>query len=300
MEIHHLKCFMAVAEHQSFTKASSHVHLSQPSLSKIIKNLEEELQVKLFDRTTRQLKLTDAGEIVYDSTLKFTSTFNDLSARLDDLKKLPTGEINIGIPPLIGTLFFPYIAISFGKLYPKVSLKLIELGAKSVTRLVDEEKIDLGIIVLPTNIEKFIVYPFTKDEFVLYVSRKHKLANRDTVSLHELQDEKFVIFSEQFTLHDRVIRECLDAGFNPHISYKSSQWDLIAELVKEDLGVTILPKSIYSKMNQHDIKIVPLVNPTPMWELGIITKKDCYISFAVRKLLSFLEEDQFNLLKQLK
>ncbi|MFJ8244715.1 LysR family transcriptional regulator [Peribacillus asahii] len=299
MEIQQLKCLIAVAEHQSFTKASSHVHLSQPSLSKIIKNLEEELQVTLFDRTTRQLKLTDAGEIVYDSALKLISTLDDLSGRLDDLMHIPSGEIKIGIPPLIGTLFFPSIAIPFRKLHPKISLKLVELGAKRVESLIDEEKIDLGISVLPTNTEKFIVHPFTKDEFVIYVSQHHRLAHRDFVSLHELQDEQFIIFNEQFALHDRIIQECLNAGFSPQITYQSSQWDLIAELVKEGLGITILPKSIYSKINHHTIKMVPLVNPTLMWELGVITKKDCYIPFAAKKLLNFLVNNPVNQLKQL-
>ncbi|MDA6141618.1 LysR family transcriptional regulator, partial [Escherichia coli] len=80
---------------------------SQPALSKIVKKLEEELGVDLFDRSTRKLTLTDAGQVVYNQSQKLVSTLHELHALLDDLRHLPTGEIKIGIPPLIGTIVFP-------------------------------------------------------------------------------------------------------------------------------------------------------------------------------------------------
>ncbi|MFC3884919.1 LysR family transcriptional regulator [Bacillus songklensis] len=294
MDIRDLRHFMEVANQKNFTKASSTIHLSQPALSKAVKRLEEELKVELFDRSTRMLELTDAGKIVYNQGVKVFNTLSDLTALLDDLMNLPTGEIKIGIPPLIGTLFFPFIAKEFHKHYPKVALELVEHGAKQIIATVEEGKVDLGIIVLPADEKKFTVYPFIKEEFVFYTHTSHHLAHRESVSLNELQDEKFILFSNSFTLHDRIIQECRNAGFDPTISYKSSQWDLIIELVAAELGITILPKSIFNKLNHANIKTIPLVNPTPMWELGIITKKDGYNSFAVRKLLEFLTSTEKN------
>lgn len=288
MDIRDLKHFMEVADIKNFTKASSAIHLSQPALSKAVKRLEDELGVELFDRSTRRLELTDAGKIVYNQGEKVFSTLNDLTVLLDDLMNLPTGEIKIGIPPLIGTLFFPFIAKEFHQKYPAISLELVEHGAKHIATFVEEGKVDIGIIVLPANDQKFTVYPFIKEEFVLFTHIHHPLANRDFVSLHELHDENFILFSESFALHDRIIQECLNVGFNPSISYKSSQWDLIIELVAVQLGITILPKSMHNKLHHTTIKTIPLVNPTLMWELGIITKKEAYVSFAARKLLQLL------------
>ncbi len=288
VDIRQLEYFVAVAEQESFTKAAANVHLSQPALSKIVKNLEEELKVELFDRSTRKLKLTDAGEIVYQEALKLTASLTDLTLRLDNLMNSPTGTIRIGIPPLIGTLFFPSIARSFHNQYPKISLELVEFGAKKLVEFVEEEKVDIAIIVLPVNNPKFEIYPFIQEEFAFFCAKTHKFANRTSLSLKELSEEKFILFSKQFTLHDRIIWECVNAGFTPSVPYESSQWDLISELVAEEFGIAILPQSIYSKMNHDKITMVPLVNPTPLWELGFAVKKNSYISFANRKLIDFL------------
>lgn len=290
MELRDLKSFIEVANHKSFTKAASHSYLSQPALSKAVKKLEEELHVTLFDRSTRQLKLTDAGNIVYQQGLKALSALSELTTLLDELMDIAAGEIKVGIPPLIGTLFFPSIARNFNELYPKVSLQLVELGAKRIGDLVEEGQIDLGIIVLPSDQTKFNIYPFIQDEFVLYIHKDHDLAQQHALPLQQLQDEKFILFSHEFTLHDYITEECIAAGFTPTVSYRSSQWDLIIELVASQLGVTILPKSIYYKQNNPNIKIIPLLNSTLMWRLGIITKKGAYHSFAVRELLNFLAD----------
>jgi DNA-binding transcriptional LysR family regulator len=288
MDIRDLKNFMEVADKRNFTKASTAIHLSQPALSKAVKRLEEELGVELFDRSGRELKLTDAGKIVYNQSGKVFSTLQDLTALLDDLMNLPTGEIKIGIPPLIGTLFFPLIARAFHEQYPHVALELVEHGAKEITTAVEEGKVDLGIIVLPADEQKFSVYPFIKEEFVLYLNTDHPLSGRESIFLHELHEEQFILFSNSFALHDRIIQECRSAGFDPAVSYKSSQWDLIMELVSANLGITILPKSIYNKLNHANIKAIPFVEAIPMWELGLITKREGYISFAVKKLLEVL------------
>lgn len=289
MELRDLKSFIEVTDYQSFTKAAIHSYLSQPSLSKAVKKLEEELQVELFDRSTRHLRLTDAGRIVYQQSRKALASLSELHILLDELKNMASGKINMGIPPLIGTLFFPDIARRFYELHPKVSLELVELGAKLIVRMVEEGEIDLGIIVMPVNEEKFNVYPFIQDEFVLYLHEEHKLANKDAVSLYELKDERFILFSEDFILHDYIKQGCRDAGFEPVISYQSSQWDLIIELVSSKLGITLLPKSIYYKQTNSNVKIVPLENSNLLWKLGIITKKGAYHSFALKELLKMLD-----------
>ncbi|PMC37941.1 LysR family transcriptional regulator [Bacillus sp. UMB0899] len=287
MELKDLRYFTEVANYGSFTKAAAGTYISQPTLSKSIKKLEAELKVELFERSTRTLKLTDAGEIVFRQASKILGATDELSILLDDLMNLPTGKIKIGIPPLIGTLFFPEIAKQFNYHYPEVNVELIELGAKRIEHLVDEGVVDVGIIVFPTDTSKFDITPFIKEEFMLYTSTKHHLAEMEEVSIKLLADEHFILFNREFALHELVIKECQKAGFQPNISYESSQWDLIAELVGEELGITLMPKSIYRKMDHRNIRMIKLTSP-PMWELGFITKKDRYQSFAVRTLLEYI------------
>jgi len=288
MDLREIKLFIEVADHMSFTKAAEHSYLSQPSLSKIVKKLEEELQVQLFDRSTRHLKLTDAGRIVYQQGRKALAPLNELNILLDELRNLESGEIRIGIPPLIGTLFFPDIARKFHAKYPKIKLHLVELGAKRIATILEDSQIDLGIIVLPADEEIFNVFPYITDEFVLYIYDEHPLSNRKSVLLSELKEEKFIIFSEDFTLHDFVLKACNEVGFDPIVSYESSQWDLIIELVSSKMGIALLPKSIFYMQNHSNIKIIPLEEPTLLWKLGIITKKDAYQSFSLKQLLNIL------------
>jgi DNA-binding transcriptional LysR family regulator len=288
MELRDLKAFMEVADHKSFTKAASNSYLTQPSLSKTVKKLEEELQVELFDRSTRHLRLTDAGEIVYQQGQKAFATMSQLNVLLDELRDVVSGEIKIGIPPLVGTLIFPEIARDFHNQYPKVTLELVELGARLIEKLVEEGEIDVGVVVLPANETKFNIYPLIKDEFVLYLHEDHELAQRSSVSLSELKEEKFILFSKDFTLYEYIIGVCEEKGFTPDISYQSSQWDLIVELVSFNLGITLLPKSIYNKQTNHNVKVITLENSNLLWEIGMITKKEAYHSFALKELLKVL------------
>lgn len=291
MELRDLRSFIEVVKHQSFTKAASHSYLSQPSFSKAVKKVEEELKVELFDRSTRHLRLTDAGQIVYEQAQKALVSLSEITFLLDDLRNVAVGEIKIGIPPLIGTLFFPNIAKRVQENYPNVSLLLVERGAKLIGQLVESGEVDLGIVVLPTDTSKFNMHPFITDEFVLYVHKKHHLAMRSSIDISELKEEKFILFSDEFTLHDYIKRVCIDAGFIPDVSYQSSQWDLIIELVSSEFGVTLLPKSIYHKQNNPNVQIVPIAEPTLYWKLGIITKKEAYHSFALREVLKMLKID---------
>lgn len=288
MDLREIQLFMEVADQQSFTKAAERTYLSQPSLSKIVKKLEEELQVELFDRSTRHLWLTDAGKIVYQQGQKSLESLTELKMQLDELRNVKTGKIKIGIPPLVGTLVFPDMALEFHAKYPKVWLQLVEFGAKKIVHLVEDSEVDLAICVLPIDEEKLNVYPFISDEFVVFIYDEHPLANKEKLSINELKDENFILFSNDFTIHDSVINACRENGFEPNVSYETSQWDLITELVSVKMGIALLPKSIFYKQNNPKVKMIPIKDSVFHWKLAIITKKDTYHSFATRELLKML------------
>jgi len=292
LELKDLEHFVAVVRYGSFSKAASHIYVSQPTLSKSVKKLEDKLQVVLFERSTRNLCLTDAGKLVYEQANKIINQTKELTTLLDDLRNTPVGEIKIGIPPLIGTLFFPLIAKDFTNLHKDIALQLIEHGAKKIEYLIENGEIDLGIVVLPVQEQKFTVLPFVNEEFMFFCHRNHPFANHKAINITTLHDEPFILFNQEFALNRLIIEYCKSVGtFYPNISFETSQWDVIAELLSVELGITLLPKSIYKKMDRKSIVAIPLHSP-PMWQLGVITKKDRYITFAVRALLNFLQESR--------
>lgn len=293
MDLNILKHFIAVVEYRGFSRAAENIFVSQPTLSKSIKRLEEHLGIILFERSTRKLNLTDAGQIAYKQALKIIASTKELQVSLEDFLRMPTGIVKLGVPPLIGATFFPKIAKGFKDINPKISLKLNEPGARRVERLIESHQIDVGLVVLPVDEEKFTVSPFIEEEFQLLLPVKHPLAKRTRVEFSELENEDFIIFTPDFTLHHLIIELCENrGGFYPKIAYETSQWDVITGIVAEGIGLSILPKSASEKVDQERVKIVEIKSP-PMWKVGIITKKGRYLSYAVKSLLDFLQSEQY-------
>jgi DNA-binding transcriptional LysR family regulator len=290
MDVRQLQYFHEVAKQNSFTKASEILHISQPSLSKMVKSLEDEIGIQLIDRSGKRIQLTDAGEIVFQQAETVLRSLNDLSNSLYDLMNLKRGLIKFGIPPIIGTLFFPQIMKSFRDSYPQIHIQMIEFGAKKMERIVEQGEVDIGVVLLPVNESKFESIPFAKEKLQVVIPKKHPFSERGFISLGELKDESFIMFHEDFSMHDIIYNECVRAGFRPKIAYMSSQWDFIGEMVAANLGIALFPESICQKLNLEHVSIVNLDDTIP-WELGLIIKRDRYISIATTAFLDHLQSN---------
>ncbi|MGG3571633.1 LysR family transcriptional regulator [Bacillus gobiensis] len=282
MDIRHLTYFLEVARLKSFTKAAESLYVSQPTISKMIKNLEEELGVELFYRNGRQIELTDAGESMYVQGKEITKSFQNLTSEINDLMNVKKGHIRIGLPPMIGSGFFPRVMGDFRKKYPNVTFQLFEHGSITVQNSVGEGSLDIGVVVLPANEEIFHKFTIVEENLMLIVHPSHPFANEKEVELKDLHDQSFVFFREDFVLHDRITMECVKAGFHPTVIYETSQWDFISEMVYANLGIGLLPERICRDLDPEKVRKIPLVNPSIPWHLGIIWRKDRYLPFAAR------------------
>ncbi|MGI6092681.1 MAG: LysR family transcriptional regulator [Veillonellaceae bacterium] len=288
MDIHHLVYFIEVARHRNFTKAAQALHISQPSISKMIKVLEEELGVRLFSRTTRQIELTDAGRAVLHEAQHIINSFQNLKSELSDVMQLKTGNILFGLPPMIGASFFSKIIGKFNQQYPGITIKLIEVGSRQVEYGIEDGSLDIGVVALPiVKEDAFEMLSFVKEPLMVITPNDHRLAAKAKVSLVELKDEPLAFYREDFSLHDTIIERCSERGFYPKTICESSQWDFIAEMVAAKLGVALLPTTICRDLDPKRIKSIPLVDPIIYWDLAIIWKKDKYIPFAVKEWIKF-------------
>lgn len=121
----------------------------------------------------------------------------------------------------------------------------------------------------------------------MLVPAGHRLDGAQNVPLKELAEEEFVLFREDFALHDRIISECVKAGFQPKVVYESSQWDLISRMVAAGMGIALLPETICRDMDRSRIAVIPLTEPVIPWQLGMIWRRDRYLSFAAREWIAF-------------
>lgn len=291
MELKQLLYFKEVAKHKSITKAAQQIHISQPALSKSIKALEEELGTILIIRTNKTIDLTDAGNMVLEYTKEITGLVDEMKLTLNDLTNFSVGQLNIGLPPFIGSLFFPKVMKNFHRSYPNIKLDITEYGGARVVKSVEEGEFELGVAVLPLDEQIFDVYPIVEEEMKLIVHKNHPLASFKEVDVKDLRDEEFIFYHEDFALN-QIVRNhfFITAGFEPKILFKSMQWDLMSEMVAANLGIAILPQSICNRLFTKDINIISL-KPTILWKLAVITKKGKYISNAGRKFIDFILTD---------
>lgn len=291
MDIRHLEYFSEVAKHLSFSKAASTLHVSQPSISKAIKNLEEELEVPLFYRSPKQLELTDAGKAVLINTRKVLEAFKNLTLELTDIMELKKGEIRIGIPPIIGAAFISKLISQYKEAYPLVKMILTEVGTKRIKHGVAEGSLDIGFICnLPKNNTSFEIINILKDPLMLIVHKDHRLAAKTSIQFSELETESFILYREDFSLHDRILEECSKNEFYPTIVCESSQKDFILEMVEAKLGVALLPSKICNEIKDLDIVSIPINDTEINLELSMIWKNNKYLSFAVDKFILLANE----------
>lgn len=288
MDIRKLKYFVEVAKHCSFTKASESLFISQSTLSKAVLSLEEELGVQLLDRSNKRLKLTESGEILLKKSQLILQSINNLYTSFNDIKNLKEGNVKIGSPPIIGALFLPKIISKFKTLHPGIRLETVEKLTKDIFIDVEYGELDLGIVLPPINSEKYNHYPFLHEKMMLIVNSQHRLAKMKHVPLKELVDETFILFKEGFFLHEYFRKVCITSGFEPIVSYTTSHWDFIYEMVEYNVGVSVMPDSLCKRHHYKNVKSIPISNPTIPFNLSVITKKDSYISFAAKEVIKHL------------
>ncbi|MGU3473718.1 LysR family transcriptional regulator [Paenibacillus sp. D51F] len=288
MEIRHLHYLLEIAKQQNITKAAEALHLTQPTLSKIVKAMEDELGVPLFDRSSKQLRLTDAGTAAIKRVPSVLRAVQDVRTAIDDVARLKVGSISIGLPPVIGSVFFPRVVSPFQQLYPDVSFQMAEEGAKKIEAMLMGGDLDIGVVVGPVDEEAFHAIPFIRQRLALAVHESHPLADRSSVSMGDLEQEAFILFAYGFAVRQHVLRACQAAGYEPRIVHSSSQWDLMAEMVGAGAGITILPDPICSKISDPRIRIIGLDDPVIPWDLDVIWPRDKYVSHSVRMFIQFI------------
>lgn len=291
MDIQHLKYFVEVAKQKNFTKASQVLLVSQPSISKMIKSLEDELKVTLFDRSERKIELTDAGVIVYEQALKILQSVEDIHSSVHELAQVKKGTIKLGLMPTTGVLLFPNVLAGFKKEYPQIDIQMVEYNAKQLKRKVEQGDIDLGITVLPDHSDLFETIPLLSEELVVLVDSEHRLVHKESVRLSHLKKESFILLTEDYHLHDVVNQACLQSGFEPQVAYKSSLWDLIGEMVATRLGISLIPRSMVSRFNSQKVHAISISDPLIEWELVLIYKKNKYLSFAAREFIKYIQSN---------
>lgn len=289
MEIKQIKYFVEVVRQGGMTQASEHLYIAQSTISKAIKNIENEYDITLFDRSQKQIKLTDIGQTFYDNSLEFLALFEKLSLEMNDVVNVQKGHIKIGLSPMMNVQMFTNALNQFHKLYPNVTYEVIEGGGKIVENLTANDEVDIGITTLPVDHSLFHSIPLYNEELLLVVSNDHYLAHLKNVDLAELKNEEFVLFHDDYYLKDQIIENCKRIGFYPKTVANISQISFIANMIQQGIGISIVPESLVHLMG-NNVTSIQLENVELSWHLGAIWRKDAYLNFVTRQWIDFISQ----------
>ncbi|MEZ8968722.1 LysR substrate-binding domain-containing protein [Vibrio breoganii] len=248
MEFKNLKSFVAVATHLSFSRAAKELNTVQPAISRHITALEDELDTKLFFRTSREVSLTVAGERLFQDAGFLLSQVEQTKQAVVRASKGQVGRLSIGYLGGATLFFLPRLVRSYIQSHADIDVNLIELTASGQIEALLDKRIDISFSrPLPEQFaERFISKEVYKDKLVLVVSRDHPLAQQPSIKLNQLREEPFILFARESAvgLYDSVIKECQLSGFSPRIVNSPRQMQTVLTHVASGLGVSIVPSSV--------------------------------------------------------
>lgn len=289
MDFRPLRAFVEVVRQGGFSQAAKVVFATQSTVSKAVKQLEDEIGIPLLDRIGHRSVLTAAGEAVYQRGLKLLADREGLLAELDEIRGLKRGVLRLGLAPVgSSSLFAPLFAV-YHQRYPGIELRLIEHGSDQLEKRLRAGEIDFVSVLQPCA-EDFDWTPVRRDPVVALLPAKHPLAANPSVQLRDLRGTPFILFDSSFALHRMIVDATRRAGFEPDIVVCSSQVDFMIELAGAGLGVTFLPRRIAAKRRHAMLRQLALDEPELEWFMTIAWRRGAYLSAAAQAWLDLVRE----------
>lgn len=289
MNLREFEVFKTIVECGSFSKASEQLFIAQPSLSKTIQKLEKKLGVTLFERSNRIIRLTDEGQLVYEKVIKILQQMKDLKIELEDMNEHVQGHLKVGLPQIIGTFFFPQVAKAISKKFTEVTLEIVEEGGLRLEKLVEKGEVDVAFVVIPTQSKELEEQLIFEAPFVACLPQNHVLKDEQQVTLAQLQQDDWILFDVTFALRQVVIESCRKEQFAPNIVYSTTQWDLLMALVRNELGVAIVPSPL-TEMCAQNLCVKEIGSQYIPWKIGIVVKKNSYKTNVLQAFLKVVSD----------
>lgn len=256
MNISHLNYFITLVEHVSFTKAASVLHIAQPSLSMAIKKLENDLGLKLLDRSKRGLSLTKEGEILYLEAKKLMNHLSYVEEEMNRLKNQGPMELAIGIIES-AKFWVPKILKIIKEEYPDVHIEIVEvLGLDDVHKALNNYDIHFAITNQLVSKQEVKVQPIYREEFVVLLPESNPLGQEEQLEIMDLMNEPFIIFKEGFQTREDILNAFRQAGSKPNIKFEVERFETAASFVEEGLGITLVPENYIKSFqnNRYEVK----------------------------------------------
>lgn len=281
VELRQLKYFEAVARCGGFSRAATKLHIAQPAISSQVRRLERELGATLFERTTRRVSLTQAGQRLLARTQAVLAELDGARADLDDLQQLLTGRLRIGATPILGSFDLPASLATFHRRYPELALTLRTGLVGGLLRDLDAGEVDLVLGPIHDDLPpRNMTQVLSSERLVIITPVQSSNAGRPT-RLADLHDCQFVCLPEGSGLRAILVNAAQRAGFTPKVQFEAADPAGIRALVSAGLGVALLAESA-STVEGPPIAIFPISNAPQHPPIGMILNRDQPANPALR------------------
>ncbi|PIF01691.1 MAG: transcriptional regulator [Maribacter sp.] len=275
LELRHLTYFLAVAEELHFRKAAEKLFISQPGLSRQIKQMEEVLQVKLFVRDKKKVALTPAGYYFKEQAEAIFHQINEAKRQLQLIGEGDKGEIRIGFLGSAMQNVIPKLLLNLKDKYPNIKTSLEECPNMAQVEAVLKDELDIGFVRLSKVPKALGMRKVYQDTFSLVLPEGHPILTSDFKGVHQFANDDFILFSKEYSpfYFETIMGICSDAGFIPKVSHKTVHAHTIFKLVENNMGIAIVPTTLKSGFHMR-IKFIELRSIDQRALLSVIWKKD--------------------------
>jgi len=285
-----LQVFHTVARLLSFTKAAESLHMTQPAVTFQVRQLEEQFNTRLFDRTHNRISLTEAGKRVYEFSGRIFELYSEMENAVKDMTGDVSGVLMIGASTTIAEYMLPALLGDFKKKYPDVNVQLKVSNSDGIVHMVENNVIDLGVVESPVMNKNLVVEMCRMDELVAVVSPSHQLAGRSAVGIADLLEYPYICREEGSGTREVIAEYMNGLGIAPgqiHLSMELGSPESIKGAVEAGMGVSIVSLATIQKELKLDTLVKLTLEPALERPFSFVHQKQKFRHRAMDELLEF-------------
>lgn len=287
MDFRTLRAFVEVIRQGSFSRAADTVFATQSTVSKAVRQLEEEIGEPLIDRSAPQLRLTDLGEVVFPRAVQLLTDRNDLLAQIAEARGLKRGTLRLGLAPVASSTLFAPVLARYRRAYPDIDVRLVEYGGDGLMDLLQQGEIDLAATLAPDT-DAFEWQMVRREPLVAVLAADFAQAQASSIGLTALAGLPFILFTDGFGINRLILDACRRQRIEPTIAARSAQVDFQIELAADGMGVAFLPRDLALRAGDGRVAAVLLAEPDTEWQLAMVWRRGVYLSHAARAWLAMM------------
>jgi DNA-binding transcriptional LysR family regulator len=287
-DLHDLQAFVAVAEFKSFRKAAEFVSISQPAFSRRIEKLEQSLGVKLIDRNTRSMELTNVGRDFSRKARHILDNLDEALLSIEEVGGARMGQVTIACVPSAVYYFLPQVLRQYHASYPRIKIKVHDASANQVLSVVASGEADFGVNFIGDDEPGIDFQTILEERFVAACKKDHPLAKKKVATWEELKKYDFMTVSK--SSGNRMLLDMALAGTSakPEIVYEAQHVTTLLGLVEAGMGIAAVPALAMPSKDHAVLASVPLINPVVSRRIGLIKRKGRSFSPAAERLYELL------------